>query len=259
MNKRNFLLILLVILFVTHSVAAEEAQVVRDGAALLAPQTVNQLIELSDALEEQTGFRLSVDVRHFLGGAQPDAFAQTLLSQRQDKENTLLLLAVIGEERYALAAGSNVLRALPQDAQQSLLSRWFRTPFLNRRYDDAVLTVMAQAAAQMAIAKGVALSAEPLVTPAPTAAPSTGYKTIQLPDFGLDDVLREPLRPTPRPVRDDQDSRDRGMSIGSIIVIGLVLSSLFGKKRNGRGGCGCGPLGWIFGVFGLSKFFGWRR
>ena len=50
---------------------------------------------------------------------------------------------------------------------------------------------------------------------------------------------------------------DQGLGLGSIIIIGLVLSSIFGKKNRNRRRIG--PFGWILGVFGLSKLFGWRR
>ena len=75
----------------------------------------------------------------------------------------------------------------------------------------------------------------------------------------LNDILG-PISPTrdPERARQQAEREDRGLSWGSIIVIGLVLSMVFGKKDTRRG-CGCGPLGWIFGVFGLSKFFGWRK
>ena len=53
------------------------------------------------------------------------------------------------------------------------------------------------------------------------------------------------------------EREDQGLGLGSIIIIGLVLSSIFGKKNRNRRRIG--PFGWILGVFGLSKLFGWRR
>lgn len=236
-----------------------EAPSVRDNTTQLQEQTIAQINTLSSALQEETDYRLVIELRHFLGGAEVEPFAGELLRKEPDSENTILLLAVVGEETYALVAGERAQRILSKEARNSLLSVYFREAFLKREYDEALLVFSAQLARQLAAASGVTLGpgALPLPVATPTLKPNGPYVTIKLPD--LDSVLREPIedKDDPRDQFESRDRRDRGMSIGSIVVIGFVLSAIFGKGK--RKGCGCGPLGWIFGVFGLSKLFGWRR
>ena len=50
----------------------------------------------------------------------------------------MLLLAVVGEETYAVASGTGAERILGRDARDTLLSRHFRPAFQARDYDAAV-------------------------------------------------------------------------------------------------------------------------
>ncbi len=261
MRKATLLVTLLLVILLVMPAHGQKETLLRDSTAVLSAQTVEALRELNQELQDKTGYRLAVDLRHFLGGIEADAYARQLLEQEETPSKTLLLLAVVGEERYAAAMGKDIQRALGEEAVNSLLSMRFRGPFQDRDYDGAVLTFAREAARQLALHAGTSLRAAPVEvqpTSAPTPAPTREYTSIKLPD--LNSVLREPLRPTedPAPGRERTDREERGMSIGSIIVMGLVLSALFGGKK-GRRGCGCGPLGWILGVFGVSKMFGWRK
>jgi len=254
------------ILLVSFSAMAQDMPTVRDSAAVLGAATLKDARTLGNLLKQSTGITLAVETRHFLGGAEVSAYAQRLLDEADDPAKTLLLLIVIGEESYALAAGSEAGKLLNAAARETLLSTQFRSPFLARDYDHAVSAFLSRTADQLAVAMGRSLDQEGLFgqvkasTPAPTAAPqSTGpYKRISI--FDLNSILGEQLKPTDVPQKQAQnDNDDKGLSIGSIVLIGMVLSMIFGKKSRARGGCGCGPLGWIAGVFGASKIFGWRR
>jgi uncharacterized membrane protein YgcG len=244
---------------------AQDVPAVRDSAAVLGAATLKDARALVSLTEESIGITLTVETRHFLGGAEVNAYAQRLLDETSDPSNTLLLLMVIGEENYALAAGSGASRLLNAAARETLLSTQFRSPFLARDYDRAVSAFLSRAADQLADATGKTINQEGLFgqvkapTPAPTAAPqSTGpYKRVSI--FDLNSILGEQLTPTSVPQSGNQnEDKDKGLSLGSIVFIGIVLSMFFGRKNRG-GGCGCGPLGWIAGVFGASKIFGWRR
>ncbi len=247
------------------SAFAQEAPAVRDSAAVLGAATLKDARALVSLTENITGITLALETRHFLGGAEVGAYAQRLLGETADPDNTLLLLMVIGEENYALAAGSAVGKLLNTAARETLLSTQFRSPFLARDYDRAVSAFLSRAAGQLADATGKTINQEGLFgqmkspAPAPTAAPqSTGpYKRVSI--FDLNSILGEQLTPTSVPGPQPQSSNeDKGLSLGGIVFIGILLSMFFGRKNRGRG-CGCGPLGWIAGVFGASKIFGWRR
>lgn len=257
-------LLLTFVLLGSLTAFAQEVPAVRDSAAVLGATTLKDARALVRLTEEITGITLAVETRHFLGGAEVSAYAQRLLGETGDPNNTLLLLMVIGEESYALAAGSGASKLLNTAARETLLSTQFRSPFLARDYDRAVSAYLSRAAAQLADATGKTIDQEGLfgqvkaLTPVPTAAPqSTGpYKRV---NFDLNSILGEQLTPTSVPRTQSQnEDKDKGLSLGSIVLIGIVLSMFFGRKNRG-GGCGCGPLGWIAGVFGASKLFGWRR
>ena len=265
-------LLMVIVLLAAPALAEPAASPIRDGAAVLQPTTLADARTLADRVWAATGLRLAVDVRHFLGGADAAAYAQRLLSQQDNSQDTVLLLAVVGEETYAVASGTGAERILGRDARDTLLSRHFRPAFQARDYDAAVADFLLGTARQLQASTGAEIELDGLfgrtqaqpqpqpnawapASPAPTGA---AHKKIVLPN--LNDILGDPISPTrdPARAREQAERQDRGLSWGSIIVIGFVLSAVFGSKKDRRG-CGCGPLGWILGVFGLSKFFGWRR
>ncbi|NLC33584.1 MAG: TPM domain-containing protein [Clostridiales bacterium] len=270
MKKRSTLICLLVLVLLLvqgMSAAAADAPRIQDRAAILSTQTFADADKLSRIVEDKTGLRIEIDIRHFLGGADIDSYAQRLLTQTQSSQNTLLLLVVVGEEAYAAAAGTNARKIIDPELYETLLSANFRREFLNQNYDSAISGFMLNSAKEAAKQSGAVIkldglfedSVQKIESPDVTALPEA-TKRIKIFDFNS--ILREPISPTSDPSigRAQSQREEKSLSIGSIIIIGLVLSSIFGKNKRGRSkGCGCGPLGWIFGVFGLSKFFGWRK
>lgn len=261
---RKLWLVACLVLCLSASFArAAEQSPIRDGAAVLAAQTQLDAEKLSGLVKDKLGLRLVVDIRHFLGGAEAQAYARRLLSELPDADRGLLLLVVVGEENYALAAGPEAARQISKDVQDTLLSKSFRVPFLNRQYDRAVGGFLLSLAQELEKSTGERLALKGLfgyAPPAQTAQPlqesSSGFDIL---DFMLGERVAQDTTHAER--REREARNDKGLGLGSIILIGLVLSSIFGgKDRHGRRkGCGCGPLGWIFGVFGISKLFGWRR
>lgn len=257
--KRVLLVVCLIITLILGGGAQAQAASIRDGAAILAVQTQSDATRLSKLVEDKTGIQLAVEIRHFLGGAEAGAYARRLLQELPDPDNSLLLLAVVGEESYALAAGKEANQLIGQDTRDTLLSISFRAPFLDRRYDEAVGAYMLSMAEALGKATGESLNLQGYFgyTAAPPApAVNGGLSGINILDF----ILGEPVSESQQKAKESSNREDKGLGLGSIIVIGLVLSSVFGKKKGRKGRRnGCGPLGWIFGVFGLSKLFGWRR
>lgn len=267
MKKLWFIFISFLMCFVLFQTTAEfEALPVEDRAAVFSSQTQNDAVKLSKLIKEKTGLNLEIHARHFLGGADPDTNARRLLMESADQQNTILLLMVIGEESYAVASGANAQKLIGPELCDTLLSKNFRGDFLKRDYDRAVAGFMLSVTDELTKQTGEKIRLEGLFTniikntasPLNTQPPESKWTNI----FDFNSFLREPVSATSDPARRSNrtGNEDRGLSIGSIIIIGLVLSSIFGKDKKGRRkGCGCGPLGWIFGVFGISKFFGWRK
>ena len=265
MRKYLIMMIALLLILISSSVVADvERSSIQDNTAILSAQTKIDADKLGQLLKDKTGVKIAVEIRHFLGGAKPDTYAQRLLKETENSQDTLLLLIVIGEEVYDFAEGSNAEKLIGPELLETLLSKNFRSDFLNRDYDKAVAGFMLSTAKEIAKQSGVVINTEGLFgnsaqQPSSAALPG-GTKRVKLPD--LNDILGDPISATsdPKNNRDRTQREDKGLGIGSIIIIGLVLSSIFGKNKRGRRkGCGCGPLGWIFGIFGLSKFFGWRE
>ena len=258
---RRFLIILSLVLVLRPGLSlssAAQAPSVRDGAAVLTQQAQSDAAKASRLIADKTDISLLVDIRHFLGGAEAGAYARKLLLDLEDPDSSMLLLVVAGEDSYALAAGSRADRLLGKDVRDTLLSKHFRTPFLDRQYDQAVGAFMLNTALELSKATGEKIDLKGLfgyTGPQETQAPQENKGTNIL-NF----VLGEPVSPAidSSGAAERSQREERGLSIGSIVIIGLVLSSIFGK-RGRKTGCGCGPLGWIFGVFGLSKLFGRRR
>ena len=257
MKKPLLAMICLVLTLSLPLVGMAETAAIRDGAALLAAQTQADATKLSRMVEEKTGLHMAVDIRHFLGGAEAGAYARRLLNELPDPDDSLLLLVVVGEESYALAAGTQADKLLGKDIRDTLLSKNFRALFLNRQYDQAVGGFMLSAAEELGKTTGDRLDLRGLfgyTAPQATQAPRESFSVNNILDF----MLGEPVSPAADAAdkRERAEREDQGLGLGSIIIIGLVLSSIFGKKGRRRR---MGPLGWILGVFGISKLFGWRR
>lgn len=251
---------LLALLLLVASTAAGQAgkPAIRDATALLSDQTLREAAEVIAIVKADTGIQLLVELRHFLGGADAPSKARELLTEEEDSEHSLLLLAAVGEESYALAAGKAAQALLSKEAQDNLLSASFRQPFLNRSYDEAMAGFLRQAGERLAKASGKPSSLGVLTTHAPATQQPRNDQVFSFPIT----IGREarPTASTADALRTQQREKDKGMSFFSVVAISFVLYSIFGKKkRKGEGGCGCGPLGWILGGLGLSRLFGWRR
>lgn len=275
MNKRLQSLLLAALLFCLPlfvAMAAEPA--VNDTAAVLSQRLMVEADQLDTLLHDHLGMGFVVLTKHFLGGADPQAYAQDMLDTHENHENLALLLMVVGEERYALALGEQVKSVLSSEKANSLLSNHFRKAFLvDRDYDQATAGMLLALSQQMQYAKGSSLptnsyllsfvgqKADAQPTPSLPAQPTrvpTGIGS------WLDSIFVDPEESESYAQQYQQDAEmaykglPKGLSLFQIALIGYVLFRIFGRTRDGRRK-GCGPLGWIFGTWGASKFFGWRK
>ena len=258
---KKTLILLLALLLVAAPALAASSSVVNDAAGVLDPGLISGIQKLNEETQRKLDIRLQVITRHFLGGAQAASFAEeTRQNQSESPENTILLVMVIGEERYAISMGEVPQALLGLDAVNNLLASTFRAPYLNRDYDGALRALISGLVVRMESASGQRLSSkelfdstpsDPSMVPDPTRAPNP-----------LDSFFREWERSSDNAKQYEQNTRDRGrsrLSLWQIALIGFILFKLFGRDRTTGRKRGCGPLGWIFGTWGISKFFGWRK
>ena len=196
--------------------------IVADTAGVPSESTIADLGALSDRLAAETNGHIYVLTRHFLGGANAQEYAQKVFEAWNLTDQDALLLMVIGEESYALAAGSFVKSFLGAEKLNSLLATQFRTEYLSRAYDAAVAALAVELGRSMAKAAGETLNVAGLfgrVAYASTPQPQS-----------WNDMWQSMFA---------QDDYDEGSGINwrGILIWGLVIYFLFfrrKKKRNRR-------------------------
>ena len=77
---------------------------VNDDAGVLSEQTAADIEQLNTAARS-ADISFAVATRHFLGGADAQAYCDGLFEAWKLDQKTVLVLLVIGEERYAVAVG----------------------------------------------------------------------------------------------------------------------------------------------------------
>lgn len=256
--KKKFWIFLLAAFLLAGTAWAQSAPslVVSDTANVLDASLIEGITNINRQAERELNISYRVITKHFLGGAQATSYARETRESYPNADQVILLVMVIGEERYAASLGSAAQALISQDAVDNLLASAFRLPFLNRDYSGALAAFTSQLAGQMQNSSGKAIDTSGLYAGTaltPTAAVDP-----------LDGFFREPAQSMDHARRYQEETEeaqrgDRGLSIWQIALIGFVLYRIFGRNRRTGLKRGCGPLGWIFGTWGVSKFFGWRK
>ena len=268
MNKRAIaLLCALMLSLLLFSQASAQTAVVNDAAAVLNTGLTEDISELASLLKEELGVALRVETRHFLGGKGVQAYTDQLLAGMPEPEKVILMVMVIGEEKYAIALGEEAKKLIGEEQAENLLLTWFRAPFVeDRAYDRALSAFLLALSDRLQAEAGVRLPPNALLrgytgqgTPAPAKTVSPPGPTSWL--DGIFPDIGSSIKNADRYQKDAENALDEdrngGLSLIQIAIIGFVLYKIFGNKRPGGGGCG--PLRWIFGTWGVSKIFGWRR
>ena len=115
----------IVMLALVFSLTAAQAQTypdrrgaVNDDAAVLSDSTAQDV----DTLNSRGAGAYTVVTRHFLGGADAQAYCDGLFEAWGLGEDDVLLLLVIGEERYAVAMGSTAAKYISTEQLNSIFS-----------------------------------------------------------------------------------------------------------------------------------------
>ena len=261
----SFLLASLLLLFSIAPVLAQ-SPAVSDQAAVINVGLADEITQYAQLAEDSLGIGLRVMTKHFLGGADVQDYADKALGEMPDNENLVLLVMVIGEESYAAALGSRAKELLGQEKTENLLLNSFRQPFIvQRAYDRALASFILALGEHLQSAAGVRLPQNSLLLdyagqavslPRATNAPSSPVSWLEGILADAENSIKNADRYT-QESKQAEEGQGKGMSLFQIALIGFILYKIFGKKKTGRKGCG--PLSWIFGTWGVSKFFGWRK
>ena len=90
---------------------------VNDDAGVLSEQTAADIGQLNTAARS-ADISFVVATRHFLGGADAQAYCDGLFEAWKLDQKTVLVLLVIGEERYAVAVGQGAAQRFGGQYQQ---------------------------------------------------------------------------------------------------------------------------------------------
>ena len=211
---------------------------VADLAGVLGEQTISDLETLNTRLNTAAGGRLFVLTRHFLGGVNAANYAKKVFDVWGLNKNDALLLMVIGEETYALALGSDSEKTVPNDTQISLLANHFRTPFLARRYDEALSGLAVNLGQNLAKAKNQTLDVTGLFgqsaiqsTPQPQTADDWWYGMFARDDY---DARENDDSKIWKDWQNQWNYEETRINWRSVIIWGLVIYFLFFRRKRRR-------------------------
>ena len=248
---------------------------VNDDAGVLSEQTAADIEQLNTAARS-ADISFAVATRHFLGGADAQTYCDGLFEAWKLDQKTVLVLLVIGEERYAVAVGQGVRDMIGQEQINSLLAAKLRAPYLNdRNYDGAVGDFLLALTAQAAKSRGVTVKTSGLFGSAQESASVTQPAVSDQTNdsswynwtgdwwngfFSTDDTEYYQASDTAAYARKESHYEDEntGFSLGKLIFFAVVLM-IISNRRKAKGKSGLGLFGWIVAGKGLKELMKGRR
>ena len=235
----------------------EKGQQINDSANLFSQETIVQTNSLIQTLKDKTDISLWIVTVHFLDSLNVSSYAQQLFHHWQLDDKALLVLLSPGEDTFSSYGGKKTSALLTSQMQQHLLSSFLEKPFLSFAYDQAIVNYTVGLGQQLEKQLNIALPSDWRAASQNTT-PQLSQPKVQI--------------PTPKVISSKEENKaSKGSSseaekinLGQIFFIVLFALILFGNKKQRKmatsagcfgWGCGCGPLGWLFALLGLSKFF----
>lgn len=227
---------------------------VTDAAAVLSPSTVQDLRKLAERLADENTLDLAVVTVDFLDGATLSEYGVGLQEAWNLGKDDLLLLMVVGEDKFGFFGGRNVNKKLSASAQQKLLSTSFESPFLRQDYDGAIAALMPLLVKEVNKGWNEEIDIAGLFGTVRASSFSTVQDWLIRPVDHVDNMERHISR-----TADDDE-----FSLGKVILSVILLLILFGHHRKygrhgERRGCGCGcmPFSSLLAGWGLWKL--WKK
>lgn len=257
----------------------EQRGAVTDDANVLSETVTGDIVSFQTLASSRTGVQVRVAIVHFLDGMDVQTYADALFSRWSLGDDDFLLLGAVGEDCFASVSGGDVKRHFSDSNAQSLLyTSQFSELFKAQRYDEAFSMYFIAFADMLGkqfgesvplgtlfapYRQGVPAMASPsladTVTEAVTQAISHGSNAWQ----GVMDSVTSNVQQY-----DDYHQRrqeeENGLTPMGWIVLVILVMIVFGqsdpaRKARKTAGCGCSPLGWLVGIFGLRSYWGKRK
>ena len=120
----------------------EKSGYTADSAGILSDSFKSDMEILNDRLEQAYGGHAWLYVTHFLGGNSVGEYAKQLFERWSLTDRDILFVMALGEETYALRLGAEAAKALKSDSSDLLLASYFRTPYQERKYGEAIAALL---------------------------------------------------------------------------------------------------------------------
>lgn len=265
-----------------------------DDANAVSAGVAADIAAYAQDVESQSSVKLNVAVVQFLDGETPQAYADALFTRWELGENDLLLLGAAAEDSFALSAGTAVSGKLSAASLTSLLyDSGFAEAFKAQRYDGAFGGFFVAFNGLLAKQYGVTITlgnrfAAYQPQAQPQQAQDSGSTLGQTVGNAVDEALNSADSAIQGVVdassslwssavnaisdhvnqyeayQGQRDEGGNGLTPGGWVVLAIIALIIFGQSGPARrarrvGGCGCGPIGWIFSALGLGALLGRRQ
>lgn len=231
--------------------------VVTDDANVLSQQTTADVGEYAQLLKEKAGIQVHTAIVHFFDGLDAQTYANRLFEKWELGSEDLLLLVSAGEDVCATAMGEDAAERLGRANAENLMytSSDFSSLVRTQQYDAAfnayftALNTLVEKQTGAKIRMGTMFGSQP-------------EKTIPSQTFGSElwEEIMEELEDSSAKYqahRERHEHEEEGLTAGGwivlLVLVWIVISQ--SRKPGKRSGCGCSPLGWLFGLLGLGFLF----
>lgn len=248
---------------------------VTDDANVLSQGVTADIAALAERVKSRTQVGVYVVIVHFLDGVDAQTYANKLFERWELGADDFLLLGAAGEDAFATASGKGVKKTLNDGGAGLLFTSGFSERFKTQDYDGAfgkyfvgfTQLLNKQYAVDIQL-ENLFLAYQPGGQNAPRPSQSAPHWSSFVSDMW--DGFNEDFSNNARDYDEYQEQREREsrtLTPTGWIVLILLAVLIFGqsdpvrkaRKRGGCVGCGCSPVGWLFGIFGLSSLFGRRE
>lgn len=262
MLKRVTIGLICLLLCCMNLALATENEGVDDAAGVLSAATAKDLASLNETLETNTGLRIALVTKHFLGGKNKNTYAREMLNRLSKGNETILLIMIIGEEDYCIASGQEAQKIISKEMADTLLAKYFRAPYLQRNYDEAVGNLMIKLTEQVSVKLNKTIKIKDrfrfssgLAVPENEPTKQISKQTNNLNSFFSSSDQSQ--------YKGEEKDDEEESNLLNVLIFFAVFYFIFYKKKNSRMnpgcGCGCSPFHSLFALFGLSKLFGMRK